>query len=835
MKKQKKQMSKKRKYIKIFLRAFLWSAIFAILILGLYTADIIVKNVIEKAPEITRDSVIPSGYKSVVLDCQGNKTADLIAEGSNRIWVDIDQIPSCVKEAFIAIEDERFYKHNGIDIRGIVRAGIRGVQNGFHFSEGASTITQQLIKNNVFDFMSETTMKERIKRKLQEQYLAVKLERDIMTKDEILEAYLNTINLGQNSLGVQVAAQRYFGKEVSELSISEAAVLAGIAKNPTAYNPINYPDNNKERQKLVLDKMLEQGYISEQEYTTALADDVYTRIQNIEEHMEPQIVYSYYVDAVIEEVIKDLQKSRGYTYKQAYHLLYYGGLTIESAQDPAIQVIMDEEMKKKENYPDTAKVGLDYALTVTKPDGEQKHYSKENLLVYREETTGIASLLFETKEEAEACMEQYRFSVTEEGDAIYEKIDFTVQPQASMVVMEQTTGLVKGIVGGLGEKEKSLVLNRATDTVRQPGSTFKTVAVYAPALDVGGMTLASTQYDAPYTYWNGEAVKNWDRETYQGFSTLRKGIEQSMNIVAVKTLTELTPELSYQYLLQFGFTSLVGEMDKNGNSDIVQPIALGGLTNGVSNLELTASYAAIANGGVYTEPIFYTRVLDHKGNVLLEKQPETKRVIKETTAWLLTSAMEDVVKKGTGTAAYFEHMAIAGKTGTTSKYNDVWFMGYTPYYTAGIWAGYDNNNKLERGERSFHKTIWKQVMARIHEELPYKEFVKPEDIVSAKICTKSGRLPVPEVCDACIQTEYFARGTIPSKYCDIHISELVCAESGQLATSQCGMVEMRTIELIPLDTQDSTSSLGGRRLTYPTCSLHPEVMTTQIAPTEPTE
>ena len=235
---------------------------------------------------------------------------------SNRIWVDIDQIPSCVKEAFIAIEDERFYKHNGIDIRGIVRAGIRGVQNGFHFSEGASTITQQLIKNNVFDFMSETTMKERIKRKLQEQYLAVKLERDIMTKDEILEAYLNTINLGQNSLGVQVAAQRYFGKEVSELSISEAAVLAGIAKNPTAYNPINYPDNNKERQKLVLDKMLEQGYISEQEYTTALADDVYTRIQNIEEHMEPQIVYSYYVDA---QILADISDYKGLeNIKQVY-------------------------------------------------------------------------------------------------------------------------------------------------------------------------------------------------------------------------------------------------------------------------------------------------------------------------------------------------------------------------------------------------------------------------------------------------------------------------------------------------------------------------------------
>lgn len=815
----------KKKACKIFFKILLFY-MFIIVLIVLWSGAGMVKRIIENAPDITSENVIPRGYKSVILDAQGNKTADLIAEGSNRTWVDLDEIPRHVQQAFIAIEDERFYEHNGVDVKGITRALYKGIRNDFHFTEGASTITQQLLKNNLFDFMSEAGIEERIARKLQEQYLAIKLEQEIMTKDEILEAYLNTINLGQNTLGIQAASDRYFGKDAAELTISEAAVIAGITKNPAYYNPISYPENNRKRQEIVLSDLLEQGYISQSEYEQALNDDVYARIKSVNESMDRETVYSYYVDAVIKEVLNDLQEYKGYTYEQAYHILYYGGLTIESAQDPHIQSIMDEEMQNEENYPLDIKTGLEYELTVVKPDGRQLNYSKEDLIAYYKEK-GLENfeLLFDSQEEAKDYIDEYKSTVVENGDKFYETADFTIQPQASMVIMEQDTGIVKGIVGGLGTKKMCLALNRATDIVRQPGSTFKVISTYAPALDRAGMSLATTQFDAPYAYTNGRNVCNWNGEAYQGWSTLRRGIEQSMNVVAVRTITDITPDLAYNYAVNFGFTSLVGEMDRNGNSDIVQPMALGGLTNGVSNLELTAAYAAIANQGVYTKPVLYTKILDHNGNVLIENQPQTRTVVKETTAWLLTSAMQDVVKQGTGKAAYFSGMAVAGKTGTTSKYNDVWFVGYTPYYTAGIWAGYDNNHKLgSKEERQFHEKIWSKVMFRIHEELPEKDFEKPDGIVSATVCSQSGRLPIPGICDGCLKTEYFEAGTVPTDLCDVHVVETVCLESNQLATDQCVNVEMRIITLTPENTQEANSSIYERKLAFPVCTLHPEIL-----------
>ena len=360
-----KQIAKKASVI--FVKAFL-VCILAFGVAGVCAGVGIVKGVIDNAPDITSESVIPRGYKSVILDSEGNKTADLIAAGSNRIWVGIDKIPEHVQQAFVAVEDERFYEHNGIDIKGIIRAGVKGVLNGFKFTEGASTITQQLLKNSVFDFMSEDGMIEKVERKLQEQFLAIELERDIMTKDEILEAYLNTINLGQNTLGIQAASNRYFGKDVSELTVSEAAVIAGITKNPVYNNPISYPETNRERQEKVLEDMWEQGYINDKEYKDALADDVYSRIKTVNEVAGKETVYSYYDDAVIKEVLEDLQEYKGYTYQQAYNALYYGGLTIESAQDPTIQKIMDEEMSNEENYPEKVRIGLEYALTVVNQD-----------------------------------------------------------------------------------------------------------------------------------------------------------------------------------------------------------------------------------------------------------------------------------------------------------------------------------------------------------------------------------------------------------------------------------------------------------------------------------
>ena len=800
-KKQKALRSKKKKVGKklgvIFLKTFLICMIAVAVIVGCAGIGVI-KGVIDNAPDITSDSVIPKGYKSTVYDAEGNKMQELIASGTNRTMVTIDQIPKHVQNAFIAIEDERFYEHNGIDVQGIVRAGVKFVTSGFATKQGASTITQQLLKNNVFDFMSEDSLAESIERKIQEQYLAIKLE-ETMSKEEILQAYLNTINLGQNTLGIQAASNRYFGKDVSELSIAEGAVLAGIAKNPEGYNPIRNPEDNKMRTSLVLGNMKEQELITQAEYDTAVNEDVYSHIKKVNESVtESAKVNSYFTDAVVNAVLEDLKELKGYSDTQAYNMLYGGGLKIYTTMDPKIQGIMDEELANPDNFPDTFKIGLEYAMTTVKKDGTTTNYSQEMMQAYFKEKNGTKTyeLLYKDEESAQAAIDEYEATVIEANDTVYRNIKMSVQPQVSMVVMDQFTGEVKGILGGRGEKTANLTLNRATDAVRQPGSTFKVVAAYAPALDAAGMSLATTQYDGPYIYEDGtdmRLVNNWSGDSYEGWTNIRRGIQQSKNVLAVKTYTENGSALGLSYLERFGFTTLQTVTDSNGRNDYGPTVALGGLTIGVTNLELTGAYASIANAGFYQEPIFYTKIEDHDGNILIDKTVDRKshQVISEANAWLLTSAMQDVVNGGTGGAVKFAGMSIAGKTGTTSDDKDVWFVGYTPYYTAGVWAGYDiPTSKLKgTGEKNYHKKLWKSVMSRIHEELENKAFEKPEDIVQVAVCSESGKRPVPGLCDAdprgCVVTEYFAKGYEPTESCNLHIMAKVCHVTGQLATEMC--------------------------------------------------
>ncbi len=801
-KKQKSLRSKKKKVGKklsvIFLKAFLVCMIAVVVIVGCAGVGI-VKGVIDNAPDITSESVIPKGYKSTVYDAEGNKMQELIASGTNRTMVTIDQIPQHVQDAFIAIEDERFYEHNGIDIQGIIRAGVKFVTSGFKTMQGASTITQQLLKNNVFDFMSEDSLSESIERKIQEQYLAIKLE-ETMPKEEILQAYLNTINLGQNTLGIQTASNRYFGKDVSELSIAEGAVLAGIAKNPEGYNPIRNPEDNKMRTALVLNNMLNQELITQSEYEDAIREDVYSHIKNVNTTVtESAKVNSYFTDAVVQEVLEDLKELKGYSDTQAYNMLYGGGLQIYTTMDPAIQAIMDEELANPDNFPESYKIGLEYAMTTVKKDGTTTNYSQEMMQAYFKEQTGKSTyeLLYEDEESAQAAIDEYEATVIEKGDTVYRNIKMSVQPQISMVVMDQYTGEVKGILGGRGEKTANLTLNRATDAVRQPGSTFKVVAAYAPALDAAGMTLATTQYDGPYIYEDGldmRLVNNWSGDTYEGWTTIRRGIQQSKNVVAVKTYTQNGSALGLTYLDKFGFTTIQTITDDNGRNDYGPTVALGGLTHGVTNLELTGAYASIANAGFYQEPIFYTKIVDHDGNLIIDKtvNRESHQVITEENAWLLTSAMKDVVVGGTGGAVNFSGMTIAGKTGTTSNDKDVWFVGYTPYYTAGVWAGYDiPTSKLRTtAEKNYHKKLWKSVMSRIHEELENKDFEKPEGIIRVAVCSESGKLPIPGLCDvdqrgSCVVTEFFAKGSEPTENCDVHISAMTCHVTGLLATERC--------------------------------------------------
>ncbi len=804
--KQKALHSKSAKWGRKFALTCFNVVLIAIVVIGVLVVSVgfgVFRGIIDTAPDIGNINVQPTGFSTFVYDIDGNQTAKLIAENSNRIPVTMDMIPEDLAHAFVAIEDERFYEHNGIDIKGIIRAGVKGITTG-SFSEGASTITQQLLKNNVFtDWTKEARglSMDKIERKIQEQYLALELEKTT-TKDEILLNYMNSINLGQNTLGVQAASQRYFNKSVSELTLSECAVIASITQNPSRYNPISHPEDNATRRAKVLRNMLEQEYITQAEYDEAIADDVYARIQTTNEKVKDTSINTYFVDALTEDVLEDLVAA-GYNETQAYTLLYTGGLKIYSTQDPEIQAICDEVFSNEENYPENVKWLLSYELTIEKQNGEKENHSSEMYRTYYREQDRNFNLLYDSKEEAYEAIENYKTAMLGTGDSVLaENITLTPQPQVSLVVEDHSTGAIVAMVGGRGTKEGSRTLNRATDTVRQPGSTFKVLAAYAPALDNAGLTLATVQNDAPFNYSGGTPVRNWYGEEYRGLCSLRLGIQDSLNIVAVKTLTQITPRLGFDYLQNFGITTLVESRETNGQifSDIQQPLALGGITDGVTNEELNAAYATIANHGTYIKPKLYNTVVDHDGNVILDNtQPESKQVIKETTAFLLTDAMVDVVTKGTGGSVNFGGMAIAGKTGTTSDYKDVWFTGYTPYYTATTWAGFDNNAKLTGDGKNLAKKLWRAVMSQIHEDLPNEAFTVPAGIVTATVCSKSGKLPIPGLCDATLNTEYFADGTVPTANCDVHYQGSVCQYSGLPATDLCPFKTEGILELTPIE------------------------------------
>ena len=801
------------------------------------------KGVLASAPDISNVDVTPTRFSTFVYDIENNQTAKLVSTNSNRIPVTIDMVPEHLQHAFVAVEDARFYIHNGIDIKGIVRAGVIGIQNvltGGRFTEGASTITQQLLKNNVFtDWTSEDSFADRLKRKIQEQYLALELEK-VMDKDSILINYMNSINLGQNTLGVQAASMRYFNKSVSDLNLSECAVIAAITQNPSRYNPITHPEENVKRRQKVLDDMLDQGYISQQEYDQAMTDDVYSRIQIADSENEDSAVNTYFVDALTDDVLEDLIAA-GYNETQAYTLLYSGGLKIYSTQDPKIQKICDDAFADESNFPANTKWYLNYELTIDKSNGERENHSTEMFRSYwRENRSASYNLIYTSQEEAYQDIELYKEAIMAAGDEVFgENISLTPQPQVSLVVQDQHTGYVVAMEGGRGAKLASRTLNRATDTTRQPGSTFKIVSTYAPALDSAGLTLATIMNDAPFNYADGRPVANWYGESYRGLSSLRTGIAQSMNIVAVKTLTQITPRLGYDYLTNFGFTTLEESKEINGKiySDIQQALALGGITNGVTNEELNAAYACIANNGTYIKPKLYTRVVDHDGNIILDNtMPQSRQVIKETTAFLLTDAMVDVVTSGTGGSVNFGGMAIAGKTGTTSDYNDVWFSGYTPYYTATIWAGFDNNVKLSGDEKNLAKKLWRAVMSQIHEGLPSQSFSVPAGIVTATVCSRSGKIPIDGLCSGTARTEYFAEGTVPTTTCDVHYAGQICQYCNLPAYEGCPFKAEGVLELTPvedLSLQSGSASASGQPAPPPTETVGEDGTVTQT-PSTPT-
>ena len=667
-----------------------------------------------RAPSINVLDAKPHGYRSNVLDRDGNVVLTLSGEASNRVYVKLSEVPESLQEAVVAIEDERFYEHFGIDPKGIMRALYKGITEG-NFSEGASTITQQLLKNNVFtDWMNETTFLDKVQRKIQEQYLAIALEMHV-DKAWILENYLNTINLGGGNWGVETAAKYYFDKDVSELTLSESAVIAGITRNPTRYNPITNPEANAERRDYILDKMLELGFITQEERDEAAGDDVYARISEVSTNGGSQEIMTYFEDAMIYSVLHDIMSATRCSEEKAWDLIYRGGLTICSTEDSRMQELAGEVINNPDYY--------------------------------------------------------------------------TSDEQASLVLMDTETGQVRALIGGRGEKNANLLLNRATSMVRQPGSTIKVIGEYAAALDSGAMTLGTVIADSPCTYSDGTEVHNFDG-AYKGNITVQTAIAQSRNIVALKCFNQIGMDPIWNMIGKFGITTLT-------ENDKVEALALGGTYGGVTNLEMTAAYASIARGGQYTEPILYTKILDHDGNVLIEKKQTTRRVISENTAKLLTSALEDAMLSGTGVEANFESDAVidlAGKSGTTTDIRDAWFIGYSPSLTCGVWGGFDDNRTQESS--TYVKYIWKDVMAGAHTEGVAEEFETGNSIEEVEICTKCGKRAVKGLCENAIhgdgtETVCFASGTAPTEKCDCHVMVAICAESGELSGPYCKHEEGR--------------------------------------------
>ncbi len=831
-------------------------------------------GIISKAPDI--EGVFDSNkdyekYSTFIYYGNGEKMdRELSSAGANRVKADINTIDKKVRDCFVAMEDERFYEHNGIDVRGIFRAAYSVLEER-SLDYGASTITQQLLKNQVFGGGAERSALDKILRKVQEQYLAVQLEYRL-DKATILEYYLNTINFGNGAYGIEKAAEVYFGKTASELTISEAAVLAPIAWSPTLANPLRDQEKNSRRRKDCLKNLFENGFCDEDEYLKALADseDVYRRIQEHNQiKLETTSAYnSYFVDELINQVLNDL-KAAGYSSTEASDLLYSGGLQIYSTQDKTIQTIMDAAFTDEANFPAIGKgsyyqLSDRYALSLVSKSNNNtaQHYhlndfleyfrtfNDSNKLYYHEKGRGSLGISAYTinKDDledkldrfVEAMKEEFRTAHPGEEFSVQESREITLQPQCAMVIMDPHTGEVLAQYGGRGEKVGNRVLNRASGTYRQAGSTFKVLASFMPAIDACGCTLATVFDDVYYTYpGSSKQVINWydqgkGKENYRGLQPIRLGICNSLNVVAVRCLVEkVTPAVAVDYLVRLGFKNIVTDK-KAAKNDYNASIALGGLTKGCSVLEMTAAYAAIANEGVYIEPRYYSYVLDHDGNILLNNDIDhaTKRqALKNTTAWLITSAMVDTTANGgTGTKCKFQKIKVpvAGKTGTAHDNVDLWFAGFTPYYCSAIWTGFDGN--LSQTDTTYYRDLWRNVMEKVHiqkEKTDITEFARPNSIVKASICTKCGKLAVTGVCDqtigrdgkisSCVKTEYFAKGTVPLQICDCHEKVTICTETGCRATEYCP----HTKDVVYLIKEESETTLdhGG---TWDTKTILPE-------------
>lgn len=663
---------------------------------------------VKSARPLNVDELFDLNQTTYIVD-KNDKLIDKLHANENRTMVTIDKIPQDLQDAFVAIEDKRFKKHNGIDpyrIMGAIKADLKSGE----LSQGASTITQQLIKNIYL------TPDKKWKRKVVEMYYALQLERRF-TKSQILEAYMNTIGLGHNVAGVKAAGLYYFGKELDQLTLAECATIAGITQYPSTYSPyLNY-EKSMGKKEIVLNEMLTQGYITQEEHDEAVKQEITLA------KVQKEVDTTYFADMIISDVTDALMKELSLSKEEAQIKLFNGGLKIVATIDTEMQSIVEETFKNPKLFPES-----------------------------KEDANGV------------------------------------IQPEAAVIIIENGTGEIKAVMGGRSEKVRR-GLNRATQSLRQPGSTIKPLAVYAPALD-NGYTVGTVIDDAPVAFGNYKP-RNYSNN-FKGLVTVREAIQHSTNVIACKIVQDVGLQRSMEYLQKFGITSMVTRNDnKVTNDEGLSSLALGGLTKGVRPIEMAAAYSVFPNKGIYIKPISFTKILDKDGNVLFENKPVKEKVLSEQVSYLMVDIMKGVVRGGTGGNAALSKMPVAGKTGTTTKNVDAWFTGYSPYYTTSVWIGHDEPKPMNFTGGSFPAKIWKAVMEEVHKDKPVKDFERPGGLVSAEICVVSGKKP-SELCaldprGSMVKSELFIKGTEPGpeSICDVHVIRDIDVETGKLSTPFC--------------------------------------------------
>ena len=643
----------------------------------------------------------------------------------NRIWASYNEIPDNLVYAAVAVEDKRFYEHNGVDWLRTVRAGLNLFMGSQDFG-GASTLTQQLVKNLTND--DEVT----VRRKLVEIFRALDMEKTYQ-KNEIMEWYLNTIYLGEQAYGVRMASYCYFAKDVSELDLAECASLIAITNNPSLYDPYiseTTRQNNKDRQEYILGKMLEQEYIDNVEYQTAIAETLEFHYASSDSaYADDSNYYSYFVDQVIRDVVNDLVTATGYDAVVISQMILSGGYHIYSTIDVEAQAAAENIYENLENIPET--------------------------------------------------------------ESTYQ------QMQSAIVVIDNDTGDIVAMVGGVGEKDGSLTWNRATQSLLAPGSTIKPIAVYGPALNLGLITPATVYDDTPFTFGDSPWPLNEDR-VYHGLTNILDAMKRSSNTVAVKVLDDLTLDYAFHFATnEMGLSTLLEEYSLNGKDYTDKSywsLALGGTVQGVTVRDMAMAYAAIANNGEYREARTYTRVLDGDGNVILDNTQSTHTALNEKAAYYLTYMMKETVRNGTGYEAQLDGRDVAGKTGTTSDNKDQWFAGYTPDHTAVVWCGYDEPQEIVLTDQTISNpasVLWYRVMNQITQGETVTAFTRPASIIEVDVCLDSGLLP-GNWCDRDVRgdrtsTIQLSVDDVPTDYCGTHTGEKLCFTDGtyHLANVEC--------------------------------------------------